>query len=83
MTGTAATEAAEFSQIYKLEVTEVPTNRPPTAPTTPTLSSAPRQVRAVLPIYELHFACSHVSLHLLCATAAWASSSLLLPCQGI
>jgi preprotein translocase subunit SecA len=27
MTGTAATEAAEFSNIYKLEVTEVPTNR--------------------------------------------------------
>ena len=28
MTGTAATEAAEFSNIYKLEVTEVPTNKP-------------------------------------------------------
>lgn len=28
MTGTAITEAAEFSNIYKLEVTEVPTNRP-------------------------------------------------------
>jgi preprotein translocase subunit SecA len=28
MTGTAATEAAEFSNIYGLEVTEVPTNRP-------------------------------------------------------
>ena len=27
MTGTAQTEAAEFSNIYKLEVTEVPTNR--------------------------------------------------------
>lgn len=27
MTGTAATEAAEFSNIYKLEVTEVPTNK--------------------------------------------------------
>ena len=27
MTGTAVTEAAEFSNIYKLEVTEVPTNR--------------------------------------------------------
>ncbi len=27
MTGTAATEAAEFSNIYKLEVTEVPPNR--------------------------------------------------------
>ena len=29
MTGTAATEAEEFSKIYKLEVTSVPTNRPP------------------------------------------------------
>jgi preprotein translocase subunit SecA len=28
MTGTAATEAAEFSEIYKLEVTEMPTNMP-------------------------------------------------------
>ena len=28
MTGTASTEAAEFSDIYKLEVTEVPTNKP-------------------------------------------------------
>ena len=28
MTGTAVTEAAEFSNIYKLEVTEVPPNRP-------------------------------------------------------
>jgi preprotein translocase subunit SecA len=28
MTGTAMTEAAEFSDIYKLEVIEVPTNRP-------------------------------------------------------
>jgi preprotein translocase subunit SecA len=28
MTGTADTEAAEFEQIYKLEVTVVPTNRP-------------------------------------------------------
>ena len=28
MTGTASTEAAEFQDIYKLEVTEVPTNRP-------------------------------------------------------
>ena len=28
MTGTAATEAAEFSNIYGLEVTEVPTNKP-------------------------------------------------------
>lgn len=28
MTGTAMTEAAEFSDIYKLEVLEVPTNRP-------------------------------------------------------
>ena len=28
MTGTAATEAQEFQDIYKLEVTEIPTNRP-------------------------------------------------------
>jgi len=28
MTGTATTEAAEFEKIYKLEVTEVPTNKP-------------------------------------------------------
>lgn len=28
MTGTAATEAEEFYKIYKLEVTEIPTNRP-------------------------------------------------------
>src|ERR1700704_5806552 len=28
MTGTAETEAAEFEKIYKLEVTEIPTNRP-------------------------------------------------------
>src|ERR1700690_3977135 len=28
MTGTANTEAAEFEKIYKLEVTEVPTNKP-------------------------------------------------------
>jgi preprotein translocase subunit SecA len=28
MTGTAATEATEFSDIYKLDVVEVPTNRP-------------------------------------------------------
>jgi preprotein translocase subunit SecA len=28
MTGTASTEAAEFSDIYKLEVTEIPTNKP-------------------------------------------------------
>ncbi len=28
MTGTAATEAAEFGQIYKLDVIEIPTNRP-------------------------------------------------------
>src|SRR5690349_22362052 len=27
MTGTAMTEAAEFQQIYKLEVAEIPTNR--------------------------------------------------------
>jgi preprotein translocase subunit SecA len=28
MTGTAATEASEFHDIYKMEVTEIPTNRP-------------------------------------------------------
>jgi preprotein translocase subunit SecA len=28
MTGTAATEAAEFQDIYKMEVVEIPTNRP-------------------------------------------------------
>ncbi len=28
MTGTAATEAQEFSDIYKMEVSEIPTNRP-------------------------------------------------------
>ncbi len=28
MTGTALTEAAEFAHIYKLDVTEIPTNRP-------------------------------------------------------
>jgi preprotein translocase subunit SecA len=28
MTGTAATEASEFHEIYKLEVVEIPTNRP-------------------------------------------------------
>ena len=28
MTGTADTEAAEFEKIYKLEVTQIPTNRP-------------------------------------------------------
>jgi preprotein translocase subunit SecA len=28
MTGTAATEAAEFGQIYKLDVIEIPTNKP-------------------------------------------------------
>jgi preprotein translocase subunit SecA len=28
MTGTASTEAAEFDDIYKLEVSEIPTNRP-------------------------------------------------------
>jgi preprotein translocase subunit SecA len=28
MTGTAATEAAEFGDIYKMDVTEIPTNRP-------------------------------------------------------
>ena len=28
MTGTAMTEAAEFEEIYKLEVVEIPTNVP-------------------------------------------------------
>ena len=28
MTGTAATEASEFADIYKLEVTQIPTNQP-------------------------------------------------------
>jgi preprotein translocase subunit SecA len=28
MTGTAATEAQEFAEIYKMDVTEIPTNRP-------------------------------------------------------
>ena len=28
MTGTAATEAEEFSRIYELEVTQIPTNMP-------------------------------------------------------
>jgi preprotein translocase subunit SecA len=28
MTGTAMTEAAEFGEIYKLEVVEIPTNQP-------------------------------------------------------
>ena len=28
MTGTAETEAAEFEKIYKLEVTQIPTNKP-------------------------------------------------------
>lgn len=28
MTGTAATESAEFESIYKLKVTMVPTNKP-------------------------------------------------------
>ncbi|MRT32695.1 hypothetical protein FGX01_02160, partial [Xylella fastidiosa subsp. multiplex] len=28
MTGTAATEAQEFADIYKMEVLEIPTNRP-------------------------------------------------------
>ena len=28
MTGTASTEAGEFWQIYKLDVIEIPTNRP-------------------------------------------------------
>ena len=35
MTGTAQTEAAEFSNIYGLEVTEVPTNKPLSRTDTP------------------------------------------------
>ena len=32
MTGTASTEANEFAEIYKLDVVEIPTNRPVCAP---------------------------------------------------
>jgi preprotein translocase subunit SecA len=42
MTGTAATEAEEFMEIYKLGVVEVPTNRPSRARTTTIRSIAPR-----------------------------------------
>ena len=43
MTGTAMTEAAEFSQIYKLGVVPIPTNRDmQPGSTSPTSSTAPR-----------------------------------------
>ena len=42
MTGTAATEAEEFADIYKLDVVTMPTNVPVRARTTKTPSSAPR-----------------------------------------
>ncbi len=43
MTGTAATEADEFAEIYKLNVVEIPTNQPVArASTRTTRSIAPR-----------------------------------------
>ena len=45
MTGTAATEADEFAEIYKLTVVEIPTHRPvePTRTrTTRSIAAAPR-----------------------------------------
>jgi len=42
MTGTAMTEAAEFMDIYKLDVLEVPTNMPSTGPTPTTRSIVPQ-----------------------------------------
>ncbi len=41
MTGTAATEADEFAEIYKLDVVEIPTNRAVSATTKTTRSIAP------------------------------------------
>ena len=41
MTGTAMTEAAEFMDIYKLDVIDIPTNMPVRATTTTTRSIAP------------------------------------------
>jgi preprotein translocase subunit SecA len=41
MTGTAATEADEFAEIYKLEVVEIPTHRPVSVSTKTTRSIAP------------------------------------------
>jgi preprotein translocase subunit SecA len=41
MTGTAMTEAAEFAEIYRLEVVEIPTHRPMFASTRTTRSTAP------------------------------------------
>jgi preprotein translocase subunit SecA len=43
MTGTAETEAAEFREIYKLDVSVVPTHRPWSARTRPTRCSVPRR----------------------------------------
>ena len=45
MTGTAMTEAAEFAEIYKLDVVEIPTNRRWSATTRTTRSTAPRARR--------------------------------------
>ena len=43
MTGTAATEADEFAEIYKLDVVEIPTNRPVSASMRTTRSIAARK----------------------------------------
>jgi preprotein translocase subunit SecA len=43
MTGTASTEAAEFGDIYKLEVVEIPTNVPVAGSTTTMRSTGPFQ----------------------------------------
>lgn len=45
MTGTAATESAEFESIYKLKVSIVPTNKP--------------MIRKVLIHLHFVFACNH------------------------
>jgi len=42
MTGTAATEAQEFADIYKLDVLTIPTHKPMSASTTATRSSRPK-----------------------------------------
>ena len=57
MTGTADTEAAEFGQIYKLDVTVIPTNRPmirddrggPRLPHAPRRSGTPSSRRSARP----------------------------------
>jgi preprotein translocase subunit SecA len=57
MTGTAATEAEEFFKIYKLEVTEIPTNKPMIREDTPDLiyKSEEGKFRAVAKeIKQLH-----------------------------